>query len=187
MKIDFMNKEEYKKDKKDVKLIIIAPDGTIYISSTSNDSKDMNIYKLQFYPKNYKCTYHIDYLQVFLNNYFFQNPNYQNLIGVTDNSKTYSIIDQLLIDGYIVFSNNTIYEGIFYILNGTYGDLYINWKKLTPEQEHALSIIEEDLSNFDTIQINKYIDYEKHIEEKYTKKKNINTISNILFANSKKK
>ena len=65
-----MNKKQYIKEDKDIKLIIIDPNGKIYLSTISNDGNDMKkTYNLDFYPDNYKCTYHIDYLQVFLNRF----------------------------------------------------------------------------------------------------------------------
>lgn len=188
MKIDFMNKKQYIKEDKDIKLIIIDPNGKIYLSTISNDGNDMKkTYNLDFYPDNYKCTYHIDYLQVFLNRFLKENKNYKSLIGLINNDKTFNIFDQLLKDGYIVFSNNTSYEGIFYQINGTYGDLYINWPTITKEQESSLSEIEEELSTFNTIDIKKYLDYEKHISDFSRITNNNNSITNILFNNQKRK
>ena len=187
MKIDFMKQKLYTKDNYDIKLIIIDPTGNTYLTTLSNDGKNMKKeYNLDFYPNNYNCHYHIDYLQVFLNRYLKEKENFQKLLGLTTNDTTFSIIDQLLKDGYIIFSNNTSYEGLVYQINGTYGELYINWPTITKEQEIALSEIEEELSTFNTIDIKKYLDYENNIKESYLKNKN-NSITNLLFDNKKEK
>lgn len=186
MKIDFMTKKEYQKEEKDIKLIIIAPTGTIYQTTITKDGTNMQKnYNLDFYPDNYQCTYHIDYLQVFLNNYLKENPNYKKLIGLITSDNIFKIIDQLLKDGYIIFSNNTNYQSIHYQLNGTEGELYINWPTITIEQENALSEIEEETSRFNTISISKFTDYKNNQQELYIIKNNDDSITNKLLKNKK--
>ena len=74
MNINFMTGSKYEKDSSHVKLMIIDKDGNSYIANRSSDGGNMREkYGLDFYDKNHRCEYHIDYLQVLLKRYFSVN------------------------------------------------------------------------------------------------------------------
>lgn len=185
-KIDFMAKKKYVKDKNDIKLLIIAPNGDILLTSKKYDNKlmkkDLNI---PYYNDNDKCYYHADNIQVLLNNYFIDKPDYQKYrtrINPDNNAIiTFNVIHKLLEDGYIVFYNNTSYDGIYYQLHGTHGTLYINYPTLTEEQEQSLKEIEQELETFKEINIEKNIDHAKNYVINYTT--TYDQIYNTLFNN----
>ena len=107
MNINFMTGSKYEKDSSHVKLMIIDKDGNSYIANRSSDGGNMREeYGLDFYDKNHRCEYHIDYLQVLLKRYFSDNKNYQKFIGNPDNFNTFGIISKLVEDGYIVFETS---------------------------------------------------------------------------------
>lgn len=169
MNINFMTGSKYEKDSSHVKLMIIDKDGNSYIANRSSDGGNMREkYGLDFYDKNHRCEYHIDYLQVLLKRYFSDNKNYQKFIGNPDNFNTFGIISKLVEDGYIVFSNSTTYEGITYKLHGTLGEVYINKSLVTNEQIEALKKNSKYLSDINSLSIKVFGDYGKNISDSIT-------------------
>lgn len=150
--INFMTDKLYENDK-DTKLFIITNKNIPLISTKKSDGTNMkNTYNLDYYDDNYKCTYHIDYLQVLLNKYF-KHTKLEKYIGNTNNDISEEIIKELVNDNNIVLSNTTLYDSIkFQINNEKYGKLYIN-KDAKTDQIETLLHNKELLSFFDYIEI----------------------------------
>lgn len=184
MNINFMTGSKYEKDSSHVKLMIIDRDGNSYIANRSSDGANMREkYGLDFYDKSHNCQYHIDYLQVLLSKYFSDNKNYQKFIGNADNFNTYGIISKLVEDGYIVFSNNTSYEGITYQINGTLGSIYINNDLTTDEQIEALKNNSRYLDDINSLEIKVFGDYCRNISADFLSNgKNISADLDEIFS-----
>ena len=171
--IDFMTGKDFVKDNEDIKLIVISPEGNIFLASKKYDNylmkKDFNI---PYYEDNEKCTHHKDYIQALLNRYFKDNPKYKksmkNFTPEENLTITTNVIHQLLDDGYVIFSNITTYDGIFYQLHGTNGRIFINYPTITEKQEESLKKIEEYLKNFKEITIENYLDHKNNLCDIYT-------------------
>lgn len=179
-----MSGKKYKNIEKDVKILLISPNGTIFVTDNSNDNKNMRKeYNLKQYREDEKCKYHIDYLVVLLNKYFQNNINYKQFLTTRETTDVYKILNQFLLDGYIVFLNSTLYDNISYLLNGSQGELLINYKKITSFQLLALKKIESLLKTITQITINKYLDYPKNYLETLTTPSN--QISELLIEKPK--
>ena len=126
--------------------------------------KDFN---LDYYNDTDRCLHHKDYIQVLLNRFFKNNPNYKkyikNFTPEENLTITTNVIHQLLKDGYIIFSNLTTYDSIYFLLHGKNGRLFINYPTITEKQEKSLKEIEQYLESFKEITIEKYSDYKKNI------------------------
>ena len=186
LELDFTTGSTYIKKNYDIKMIIIDPNGTTFIADTSNDGKSMlKEWNLPQYSILDKCKYHIDYFIILLNKYFKNKPKYKKYLQTKNNDKVFNIINDLLLDGYIVFINITTYSNISLLLNGKQGQLLINYNDLTIQQQKSLAKTEKYLDNIDYIYVNKYLDYEKNIKETYTIANN--KITEILFPKPKTK
>ena len=188
-KIDFMTGENFVKDNKDIKLLVICPNGDILLTTRKHDNSSMKKdFNIPYYGEDDKCYYHADNIQVLINNFFSNNPHYQKYktkINPDNNAQiTFNVIHTLLEDGYIVFYNNTSYDGIYYQLHGTHGNLYINYPAVTEEQEKSLKEIEKDLEAFKEINIEKYLDHSQNCLDTYTTTNN--QIYNVIFFNKRK-
>lgn len=161
-KIDLMTGQKYIKDNNHIKLIIINPNGDMYLASNQYDNlsmiKDFNIKVPMIYDT---CKTHAHYIQVLLHKYFINNPNYQHIINNKDIFD--AIIDttnQLLKDGFIVFYNITNYNERTNNnqKNTQTGILNINYYKVTKEQKERLLELEKELKDFTTINVPEYLD-----------------------------
>ncbi|MEE3343600.1 MAG: hypothetical protein VZS44_05880 [Bacilli bacterium] len=166
--IDFMTGKKFIKDEEDIKFIIISPKGDIYLASKKYDEYLMKKdFKLDYYNDNDKCNHHKDYIQVLLNRFFKDNPNYKKYLKNFSSDEnlivTTNVIHQLLNDGYIIFSNLTTYGSMYYLLHGKNGRLFVNYPTITKEQEESLKEIENYLEKFEEITIEKYSNHEKNI------------------------
>ena len=187
--IDFMSGKEFIKDEEDIKLIIINPEGDIYLASKKYDNMSMKKdFNLNYYNDNEKCNHHKDYIQVLLNRYFKDNPNYKKYIKKYTNEEnltlTTNVIHQLLKDGYIIFSNLTTYGSIYFMLHGKNGRLFINLPTVTKEQAKSLKTIENYIENFEEITIEKYLDHQRNKCQLI--QLNNNRIYNTLFEKKSK-
>lgn len=179
-----MSGKKYKNIEKDVKILLISPNGTIFVADNSNDNKNMRKeYNLIQYKDYETCKYHIDYLVVLLNKYFKNDINYKPFLTSKETTDVYRILNQFLLDGYIVFFNSTLYDNISYLLNGTEGELLINYKKITSLQLLSLKKIETLLKTITKITINKYLNYPENNSEKLTTPSN--QISELLIEKPK--
>lgn len=160
LELDFMSDKEYKKTKNDVKIAIITPKGKILITNTSHDGKRMrDEYQLKQYTTSDTCKYHIDYLVVLLNKHFKHNPKYQKYLKIKDPMDVYNILNLLLLDGNIIFINNTCYNNIMHLLHGSNGELLINYPTMTYNQQLSLPKLEYYLETINNISIKKFSDY----------------------------
>lgn len=186
LELDFTTGSTYIKKNYDIKMIIIDPNGTTFIADTSNNGKSMlKEWNLPQYSILDECKYHIDYFMILLNKYFKNKPKYKKYLQTKNNEEVFHIINDLLLDGYVVFVNITTYSNISLLLNGKQGQLFINYNTLTIQQQKSLEKAEKYLDNIDYIYANKYLDYEKNIKETYTITNN--KITEILFPKPKTK
>ena len=170
-KIDFMTGKKYIKDDNDIKMIVIAPNGDMYLATRKYDGlsmkKDLNIPEFNDYEL---CQYHAHYIRALIHRYFNNNPNYLNCIKNKDiYEAAIDTTNQLVKDGFIVFYNITQYDKITYNekKDPKIGIININRELITKEQEKSLLILEKELKDFDAINIPEYLGKEKGYKDNY--------------------
>ena len=165
-KIDFITGKQFIKDDKDIKMIVIAPNGDMYLATRKYDGlsikKDLKIPVFNEYDL---CKYHAHYIRILLHRYFKNNPTYLNCLKNEDiYDAAIDATSKLVKDGFIVFYNITQYNE-----NNTpkIGIININMELITKEQEKSLLVLEEELKDFDIINIPEYLGEEKGYKDNY--------------------
>ena len=170
-RIDFMAGTHFVKDDKDIKMIVIDPNGNMYLATRKYDGlsmkKDLNVPEFNDYEL---CQYHAHYIRVLLHRYFKNNPNYLKYLKNEDiYEAAIDTTNQLVKDGFIVFYNTTQYDKMTYNekKDPKIGIININMELLTKEQEKSLLVLEEELKDFDAINIPEYLGPKKGYKDNY--------------------
>ena len=170
-KIDFMTGKSYIKDDNDIKMIVIAPNGDMYLASRKYDGlsmkKDLKIPGFNDYDL---CQYHAHYIKVLLHRYLKNNPNYESCIKSKDiYDAAIDATSKLVNDGFIVFYNITLYDRIRHNEkeDPKIGIINMNKDLITKDQEKSLLILEEELNNFNIINIPEYLGDNKGYKDNY--------------------
>ena len=152
--IDFMNDCLYDKEpgsldnlKSHPKMIIIKKDGTILFSDRTSDDK-----KFTMFGEEIICNNHMDYMKALAEKYFSHN---YKMIEDAKKGNLYGNLLDLIDDGNIVFNNVTTYDGPTFYLHGIHGSLLIP-DNYTEQQEYSLTLIDEYINYFKTIEVVEY-------------------------------
>ena len=170
-KIDFMIGNKFIKDDNDIQMIVIAPNGDMYLASRKYNGLSMkNDLKIPGFNDNELCQYHAHYMKVLLYRYFKNNPNYETYINNKDiYDSAIDATSKLVNDGFIVFYNITLSDRIRHNEkeDPKIGIINLNKQLISKEQEKSLLTLEEELKDFDAINIPEYLGKEKGYKDNY--------------------
>ena len=170
-KIDFMTGKNYIKDDNDIQMIVIAPNGDMYLATRKYDGASMKKdLKIPGFNDEELCQYHAHYMKVLLYRYFKNNPNYETYINNKDiYDSAIDATNKLVNDGFIVFLNITLYDRLRHNekQDPKIGILNLNKEFISKEQEKSLFILEEELKKFEIINIPEYLGKEKGYKDNY--------------------
>jgi hypothetical protein len=142
----------------DIKIAVICPDGTMLLADKSFDNVAMQDFGINS-PQYARIETHIDYFYILCKKFFPDNHELQKMIQKNDLQQInlYAIIVELVNSGFILFNNNTTYEGPTFFLHGKHGQVLIPQDVVTENQKETLSILEPFLSDFGKIEIKQYV------------------------------